>query len=228
MGSTNNSVEAMRDKCVVAVLGLKLQPGGLPSQELRDRCALGAKIAREENAMKVIPTGGDPEKRGVTEAEAMGKYLLELGVEEEKLLLETEADDTTTNAYNVLKLIQNEVLVHQEKVQLIIVTSDYHMPRSTWNFRVVTAAMNLADSVKIKGAFSNKNMEGMEAVQKTEVEAKLRKELRIINSPWMRSMPATLRGMGLEVSQIEDLEKPRKELEELLSIVTQRKCRAGE
>ena len=41
-------------------------------------------------------------------------------------------------------------------------------------------------------------------------------------------MPATLRGMGLEVSQIEDLEKPRKELEELLSIVTQRKCRAGE
>ena len=52
-------------------------------------------------------------KRGVTEAEAMGKYLLELGVEEEKLLLETEADDTTTNAYNVLKLIQNEVLVHQ-------------------------------------------------------------------------------------------------------------------
>ena len=43
----------------------------------------------------------------------MGKFLLELGVEEEKLLLETEADDTTTNAYNVLKLIQNEVLVHQ-------------------------------------------------------------------------------------------------------------------
>ena len=35
--------------------------------------------------------------------------------------------------------------------------------------RVVTAAMNLADSVKIKGAFSNKNMEGMEAEQKTEV-----------------------------------------------------------
>ena len=43
----------------------------------------------------------------------MGKFLLELGVEEEKLLLETEADDTTTNAYNVLKLIQNELLVHQ-------------------------------------------------------------------------------------------------------------------
>ena len=30
--------------------------------QLRDRCALGAKIAKEENAMKVIPTGGDPEK----------------------------------------------------------------------------------------------------------------------------------------------------------------------
>merc|ERR1711953_864213 len=110
---SHEPLEVKRDNCVVTVLGLKLQPGGLPSQELRDRCALGAKIAKEENAMKVIPTGGDPEKRGVTEAEAMGKFLLELGVEEEKLLLEMEADDTTTNAYNVLKLIQNELLVHQ-------------------------------------------------------------------------------------------------------------------
>ena len=74
-------------------------------------------------------------KRGVTEAEAMGRILQERGVEEERLILEKEAVDTTTNAHNVLKLVQEEVLVYQEKVQLIIVTSAYHMPRYAWLFR---------------------------------------------------------------------------------------------
>ena len=57
----------------------------------------------------------------------MGRYLLELGVEEEKLLLETEADDTTTNAYNVLKLIQNEVLVHQVFCFYVISVQSKHI-----------------------------------------------------------------------------------------------------
>ena len=30
--------------------------------QLRERCALAAKIAKEENATKIIPTGGDPQK----------------------------------------------------------------------------------------------------------------------------------------------------------------------
>ena len=30
--------------------------------QLRKRCALAVKIAKEENAMKIIPTGGDPAK----------------------------------------------------------------------------------------------------------------------------------------------------------------------
>ena len=93
---------------------------------------MAAKIAKEENATKIIPTGGDPQKvldkenliilsmsflvsfqLLITEAEAMGKILQELEVEEEKLILEKEAVDTTTNARNVLKLVQDEVLVKQ-------------------------------------------------------------------------------------------------------------------
>ena len=42
---------------------------------------------------------------GITEVEAMGEILQELGVEVEKLILEKEAFDTTTNAYNILKLV---------------------------------------------------------------------------------------------------------------------------
>ena len=102
----------------------------------------------------------------------MGRILQEFGLEEERLILEKEAVDTTTNAHNVLKLVLSEVLVHQvnffrsntegsgrecwlaylltalhllnsnlqEKVRLIIVTSAYHLPRSTWLFRSLFAS----------------------------------------------------------------------------------------
>ena len=43
----------------------------------------------------------------------MGRILQELGVDKEKLVLENEAVDTTTNAFNVLKLVRDEVLVKQ-------------------------------------------------------------------------------------------------------------------
>ena len=48
----------------------------------------------------------------------MDRILQELGVEEEKLILEKEAVDTTTNAYNVLKLVRDEVLVTQVVFQI--------------------------------------------------------------------------------------------------------------
>ena len=48
----------------------------------------------------------------------MGRILQELGVEEEKLILEKEAVDTTTNAHNVLKLVRDEVLVTQVVFQI--------------------------------------------------------------------------------------------------------------
>ena len=43
----------------------------------------------------------------------MGRILQELGADKEKLVLEKEAVDTTTNAFNVLKLVRDEVLVKQ-------------------------------------------------------------------------------------------------------------------
>ena len=43
----------------------------------------------------VIPTGGDPAGVGVTEARVMANILMEMGVEEEKLVLEEKAEDTT-------------------------------------------------------------------------------------------------------------------------------------
>ena len=89
--------------CVVAVLGLVLGPGGVPSPALRARCERAAQVAKERDAT-VIPTGGDAAGAGVTEARAMADVLGgEMGVREERLLLEEEARNTVENAINVLR-----------------------------------------------------------------------------------------------------------------------------
>ena len=62
----------------------------------------------------------------------MGKILQELEVEEEKLILEKEAVDTTTNARNVLKLVQDEVLVKQvvlEEAQIFALAANIYYRR---------------------------------------------------------------------------------------------------
>ena len=46
-------------KCVVAVLGLELGPGGVPSPILRARCERAARLASERDDATLILTGGD-------------------------------------------------------------------------------------------------------------------------------------------------------------------------
>ena len=46
-------------KCVVAVLGLELGPGGVPSPILKARCERAARVASERDEATLILTGGD-------------------------------------------------------------------------------------------------------------------------------------------------------------------------
>ena len=56
---------------IVTVMGKKLGPGGVTSDELVDRCRTAARVMREVGGSLVIPTGGDSAMTGVTEAEAV-------------------------------------------------------------------------------------------------------------------------------------------------------------
>ena len=67
-----------------------------------------------------------------------------MGVEEEKIMLETKAMSTIENAIFVMEMIGTEIEAGKGKVKLIIVTSAYHLPFSAWCFRQVAAAKKLA------------------------------------------------------------------------------------
>ena len=91
---------------VVVVLGKGLGPGGVPSDLLRERCILAAKAAKEIPAAVVIPTGGDPAGVGVTEATVMETILREHGVDTDRIQLEENAFNTTSNAFFVFRLLR--------------------------------------------------------------------------------------------------------------------------
>ena len=72
-------------------LGKSLSPLGIPSPELTDRCCVAARVMREMAGTMIIPTGGDPVRAGVTEAEVMSGLMQQMGVPAEMIVLEQEA-----------------------------------------------------------------------------------------------------------------------------------------
>ena len=75
--------------------------------------------------------------------------------------------------------------------------------------------MNLVDVVEIKEACCGGDMKNLEAEEVRKLEADLRLEVCIC-SALLRRMPDILRALRLDTSQIEDLERPRRELGDLL------------
>merc|ERR1712013_335575 len=138
---TSNSLPAMSggEVSVITVLGHGLGQHGEPSALLRERCRVGAGLAQEVQDAVVIPTGGDPQQVGVTEAAAMLYILQEHGVTRDRVELEEQAWDTASNAIFVLDMARKKA--DKGVVRLHLVTSAYHMPRSAWTFLAVGKAM---------------------------------------------------------------------------------------
>jgi uncharacterized SAM-binding protein YcdF (DUF218 family) len=80
-------------------------------------------------AKKIIVTGGDPYKTGVSEAEISKKFLIELGIKESDIILEDRSKTTFENAQNCIEILKNEKLVKP-----VIVTSAIHINRATGSF----------------------------------------------------------------------------------------------
>ena len=85
----------------------------------------------------------------------MKGLMMEMGIQKEKIVAETEAQTTAQNAIFVLKMIKEKLEAEQTKAKLIIVTSAYHLPFTAWLFRQVAAALKMEiqmESVAATGA----------------------------------------------------------------------------
>lgn len=123
--SQNNAPAGLK---YIVVLGAKVN-GTQPSGALAQRISAAAQYLNENPDTVCIASGGKGDDEGISEAQCICNWLLNLGVAEERILLEERSDSTETNFINSFAMIE------EESEALGVVTNDFHMLRALWNGR---------------------------------------------------------------------------------------------
>ena len=124
-GSVLKEVPAAENYDAIIVLGAQVRPDGSPSVQLGWRLD-AAEEAYRQKAVPVVVCGAQGKDEPMTEAEAMKQYLVGKGVPETDILTDPESFNTNQNLTNAAELLKNVPGVQK----VLIVTSDYHVPRS--------------------------------------------------------------------------------------------------
>lgn len=121
-GSQNNSSNEY-DYLIVLGAGLR---GETLSYDLKYRLDAAYKYLAVYPDTKAILTGGQGPGETITEAEAMHRYLVQKGIEPERLIREEQATDTVENLAYSFQLIDSLV----QQPDIMVVTSKFHILRS--------------------------------------------------------------------------------------------------
>ena len=155
------------DSLAIVVLGYALNWNGSMKQELVDRLETGLACAEKYPNAVVVVTGGGTALFNpcVTEGGQMGKWMLEHGLEEDRLIVEDRASNTVGNADNTFRILAQE---HPQVDSVVMVTSDYHIPRGSvlFNSRFILSALETGEEpLKIvSNAACETGREGYESI----------------------------------------------------------------
>lgn len=105
------------------VLGARVYEDGRPSAALAARLDTAYDFMQEHTEVTAILCGGQGSNEPCPEAEAMYDYMVDKGMDADRLLLEDKSSNTIQNIENARALIGDE---HKTAV----VTSDYHLARA--------------------------------------------------------------------------------------------------
>jgi hypothetical protein len=121
----------------IVVLGSTVNVDGSLPLLAEQRVARAAQLHTAGVAPHVIFSGccnlTADEAPPMSEAAAMAAYAESLGVPRDAVLLEDEARDTIGNAY----FVQRRFLEPNGWTSIRVVTSDFHVPRTTWVFQKI-------------------------------------------------------------------------------------------
>lgn len=113
------------DSLCIVVLGYGLKNDGSMKQELIDRLEVALASAEKYPESYVLCTGGETANvSGISEAGQMGAWLLEKGLDRNRLILETASLSTTANAQNSCAILWRD---YPQVSSIAIVSSDYHI-----------------------------------------------------------------------------------------------------
>lgn len=124
-GSVQKTVPAAESYDAIIVLGAQVKPDGSPSVQLGWRLDAAYEAWTQKN-VPVVVCGAQGNDEPMPEAEAMSLYLENKGVPAADILKDPDSFNTNQNLKNAAGLLRD--LPGIQKV--IIVTSDYHVPRA--------------------------------------------------------------------------------------------------
>ena len=129
------------DSLAIVVLGFALNSDGTMKDELIGRLQVGLASAEKYPNSYIVVTGGGTAANNpnVTEGGLMGEWLLEQGLDEDRLIVENAAPTTVGNALNTYNLLVND---YPQVESVCLITSDYHVPRGCllFNSKFILAA----------------------------------------------------------------------------------------
>ncbi len=135
------------DSLCIMVMGYSLTKVGKPRPELIGRLEVALACAEKYPKAYIVCTGGATSYvPGVTEAGVMKDWLVEQGIEESRILTETEAMSTTQNVQKVYKLLLEN---YPQVKHMAVVTSDYHITRSCMMWDVMGVYASAYDGWRV-------------------------------------------------------------------------------
>jgi len=124
-GSVARTVDSAAEYDAIIVLGAQVLPDGTPNVQLSWRLDAALEAWQKKN-VPIVVCGAQGKDEPVTEAEAMKRYLEDRGVPADQILTDGESFNTRQNLLNAGKLLKDRPEVRR----VLIVTSDYHVPRA--------------------------------------------------------------------------------------------------
>jgi uncharacterized SAM-binding protein YcdF (DUF218 family) len=114
------------------VFGAAVKPDGQPSGTLQRRVEGAWRLGKDVAHGKFIVTGGVG-RHGPAESEVMKRLLLELGAQEEQILVEDQAEDTMQSVLHCRDILNQQADASRE---VIVCSSRYHNYRCQMLFRL--------------------------------------------------------------------------------------------
>lgn len=116
------------DPDYLIILGASLD-GNKPGLTLQERLREGLAYLQEHPETPVIVSGGQGAGETISEAEAMSIFLRENDIPESRIILEENSRSTSENFKYSAEILKRHGKT--QPVKIMIVTSDFHLPRST-------------------------------------------------------------------------------------------------
>ena len=123
----NGNTKNIGDVDYMIILGARLY-GDVPSPALAERLKVAEEYLKSNTDIKVIVSGGQGLDEYIPEAEAMEIYLLERGIDKNRIIIEDKSTSTFENIRNSLSII--EEIDDIESPSVLLVTNKFHVFRS--------------------------------------------------------------------------------------------------